>query len=115
MLLAILLFMVQPVLLFAQQPLTWDLVHGRERLDVGVRRPVERQWLDEQTWLQKVSEGWLQTDAATGAERPWYDVKQVSGVLQAAGLAAEEAERAARGDWLALQPQRQLAAVQIGE
>ena len=115
LLLAILLFMVQPVLLFAQQPLTWDLVHGRERLDVGVRRPVERQWLDEQTWLQKVSEGWLQTDAATGAERPWYDVKQVSGVLQAAGLAAEEAERAARGDWLALQPQRQLAAVLFGE
>ncbi|MFY8058809.1 MAG: hypothetical protein ACOVRM_13765, partial [Planctomycetaceae bacterium] len=80
---------VQP--LQAQQPLTWELVHGRERLDVGTRRPVERQWLDEQRWLQKTGSGWLLTDAATGTEQPWYDVQQVAGALQAVGMAAEDA------------------------
>lgn len=104
---------VQP--LQAQQPLTWELVHGRERLDVGTRRPVERQWLDEQRWLQKTGSGWLLTDAATGTEQPWYDVQQVAGALQAVGMAAEDAERAARGDWLTLLPQRDAAAVMFGE
>ena len=104
---------VQP--LQAQQPLTWELVHGRERLDAGTRRPVQRQWLDEQRWLQKTSSGWLLTDAATGTEQPWYDVSKVAGALQAVGLAAADAERAARGDWLALLPQRDAAAVLAGE
>ncbi|MFN5535802.1 MAG: hypothetical protein ACK5EN_09995, partial [Planctomyces sp.] len=113
LLLPALLTAVQP--LQAQQPLTWELVHGRERLDAGTRRPVQRQWLDEQRWLQKTSSGWLLTDAATGTEQPWYDVSKVAGALQAVGLAAADAERTARGDWLALLPQRDAAAVLAGE
>ena len=69
---------VLPLPALAQQPLTWDLVYGPERLDVGGRRTVERQWLDEHTLLQKTAAGWQQLDAATGSEQPWYDVATIA-------------------------------------
>ena len=102
---------VLPLPALAQQPLTWDLVYGPERLDVGGRRTVERQWLDEHTLLQKTAAGWQQLDAATGSEQPWYDVATIAAALQAAGLETAEAERVALGDWLALSPRHKFAVV----
>lgn len=109
------LMALQPLQAQQQQPLTWELVHGRDRLNVGPRRAVERRWLDEQHWLQQSSSGWLLTDAATGAERPWYDVQKVADKLQSVGLAAADARRTAEGDWLTLLPQQNTAAVVFGE
>ena len=99
-----------------QQPLTYGLVHGDKRISLGGPSPTQITWLDDDRYLQRKSEGWKVTDAASGAESDWYDkAKLAAGLRKIDGLSSLEAETMAEGGWLEVDQKRGIIVFRKGE
>jgi dipeptidyl-peptidase-4 len=99
-----------------RQPLTFDLVHGTNRLNLAGSPAGPTLWLDDSRWVQPSAGGWDVVTAADGAVSAWYDAAAVASALQSsAGLAADTAKRLSTGGWTDLLPTRSLALFHSGE
>ena len=99
-----------------QQPLTFDLVHGPNRLNLAGSPAGPILWLDDERWVQPAADGWEVVTAASGAVSAWYDAAAVAAALKSsAGVAADVAVRLSTGGWNDLLPERSLALFHSGE
>lgn len=95
------------------QPLTFELVHGQQRLNLSGAPPAKLTWLDDQRWIQPTADGWQVVSAADGISTPWFDRNAVTETLRKlTGCSQEDAEKLSRGGWTDLLPQQQLAIFQ---
>lgn len=94
----------------ARKPLTFDLVHGPNRLNLFGSAPVKPLWLDDQRWIQPAEHGWEVVSAADGNRTPWFSSSSVAATLQTlSGCSADDAQKLSQGGWIDLLAPRQLA------
>jgi len=93
-----------------RKPLTFELVHGPERLNLAGAPPAKLTWLDDNRWIQPSANGWEIIAAADGTRGPWCDSASVAAALQqSTGCSPENAQKLSRGGWVELLPSLQLA------
>ena len=98
------------------QPLTYELVHGDKRISLGGPSPTQITWLDDDRYLQRKSEGWKVTHAASGEESDWYDkAKLTAGLRKIDGLSTLDAETMAEGAWLEVDQKSGIIVFRTGE
>jgi dipeptidyl-peptidase-4 len=99
-----------------QQPLTYELVHGDKRISLGGPSPAQITWLDDDRYLQRKSDGWKVTQAATGEESDWYDKGKLAISLQKIeGVSSAEAQAMAEGSWLEVDQKNEIVVFRSGD
>jgi len=94
----------------ALKPLTFDLVHGPNRLNLSGNTPAKPIWLDDQSWLQQTDDNWEIISAADGVRTPWFNPTDVATALRMlSNCSADESQKLSRGGWIDLLPPRRLA------
>jgi dipeptidyl aminopeptidase/acylaminoacyl peptidase len=97
-----------------REPLTWEHVYGKKRISLGGSSPLRITWLDDASYIERESQGWVKVDAATGTRAPWYDAVELAAGLKAAvRLSDEEAEKLAAGGWMEVLPSQRLVVFRI--
>jgi|GEM_PF-41151 len=98
----------------SREPLTWEHVYGKKRLSLGGSSPLRITWLDDKSYIERESKGWVQVDAATGTRSPWYDADALATALKSvASLSDEEAKKLATGGWMEFLPSQRLVVFRI--
>ena len=98
-----------------RESITYDHVYGNRRISVGGFSPTRITWLDDESYIQRDSDGWGKYSAKSGDRRPWYDATQLAGaLLRVPNLSDADARRMAGGAWIAFLPKERLAVFRAG-
>ena len=99
-----------------QQPLTYELVHGDNRISLGGPSPTQITWLDDDRYLQRKSDGWKVTHAASGEQSNWYDKSKLAAALQKIdGISSADADTMAEGGWMEVNHANSIVVFRSGE
>lgn len=96
-----------------RRPLTFELVHGPNRLNLTGSAPAKLIWIDAERWIQPSENGWDVISASDGARSPWFNPSTVAATLQKlSGCSPDEARKLSSGGWVDLLPAQHLALFQ---